>query len=198
MVTRQIKQKLEDGTEIVVDIGAKAEHVETDSEHRFVSDAEKEAWGKAVSGDYIGGQELSEEANTEDARAQYTVLQKTTAGTEQAMFTKTLEGLPLGMYSVMLRAKVSQNTGTDAALDIKIKVAGDGGLLKEAMIKPSMFSAVDKFQTLGFIVDFDAARNEGMQIEASMPAYSSADAAVTVTVDYVLIAPAYTAVSSIG
>lgn len=197
MVTRQMKQKLEDGTEITVDIGAKAENVVTDSEHRFVSDAEKAAWGKAASGNYAGGLELSEEATVEDAKAQYTVLQKTTASTEQPMFNKTLDGLPLGTYSVMLRAKVSGNTGSEAAVNIKIKAAGDGSLLKEIIIKPSMFSAADKFQTLGFVVDFDTVKDDGMQIEASMPAHSSTDNAVTVTVDYVLVAPAYTAVSSV-
>ena len=43
MVTKQIKQKQADGTEITLDIGAKAENVETDSEHQFVTAAEKEA-----------------------------------------------------------------------------------------------------------------------------------------------------------
>lgn len=48
MVTRQITQKQEDGTEVVVDIGAKAENVETDATRRFVSDTEKSFWnGKA-------------------------------------------------------------------------------------------------------------------------------------------------------
>lgn len=43
MVTKQIKQKRADGTEITLDIGAKAENVETDSERQFVTAAEKAA-----------------------------------------------------------------------------------------------------------------------------------------------------------
>lgn len=43
MVTKQIKQKQADGTEITLDIGAKAENVETDSERQFVTAAEKAA-----------------------------------------------------------------------------------------------------------------------------------------------------------
>ena len=37
MVTKQIKKKLEDGTVVTVDIGALAEHVETDVYRRFVT-----------------------------------------------------------------------------------------------------------------------------------------------------------------
>mgnify|MGYP005762843791 CR=1 FL=1 len=43
MVVKQIKQKQSDGEEIVLDIGAKAENIETDSDHQFVTAAEKEA-----------------------------------------------------------------------------------------------------------------------------------------------------------
>lgn len=43
MVTKQIKQKQADGTEIILDIGAKAKNVETDSERQFVTAAEKAA-----------------------------------------------------------------------------------------------------------------------------------------------------------
>lgn len=81
MVTRQMKQKLEDGTEITVDIGAKAENVVTDSEHRFVSDAEKAAWGKAASGDYAEKQDL-EEVRELAQTAKTTAEQATTAITK--------------------------------------------------------------------------------------------------------------------
>lgn len=40
MVTKQIKQKLEDGTVLTVDIGALAEYVETDTYRQFVTEDE--------------------------------------------------------------------------------------------------------------------------------------------------------------
>lgn len=43
MVVKQIKQKQSDGKEIVLDIGAKAVNIETDSDHQFVTSAEKAA-----------------------------------------------------------------------------------------------------------------------------------------------------------
>lgn len=45
MVTRQLKQKLEDGSEITVDIGAMAENIVTDRERQFVTGLEKESLG---------------------------------------------------------------------------------------------------------------------------------------------------------
>lgn len=43
MVTKQISQKQEDGSVITLDIGAEAVNIETDSEHQFVTAAEKSA-----------------------------------------------------------------------------------------------------------------------------------------------------------
>lgn len=42
MVTRQIKHKQEDGSEVTLDIGALAANVETDESHQFVTQEEKE------------------------------------------------------------------------------------------------------------------------------------------------------------
>ncbi|MDO4313787.1 MAG: hypothetical protein Q4C52_11960 [Eubacteriales bacterium] len=195
MVTKQIKQKLEDGTEIVVDIGAMAENVETDPNHRFVTDKEKETWGKATAMNYVGGSELSEDATIEDEKAQYAIAPKTAGDSEQVLFSKNLNGLPLGLYSAMFRMKMSEITEDVNLVDIKAKTGSDGRLLKEIYIKPSMFNAADKFQTMGFLVDFDANKGDTLCIDAILLASSSA---VTVTIDYVLVAPAYTAVSSLA
>ena len=43
MVTRQIKHKQEDGSEVTLDIGALAANVKTDESHQFVTQQEKEA-----------------------------------------------------------------------------------------------------------------------------------------------------------
>lgn len=43
MVTRQIKHKQKDGSEVTLDIGALAANVETDESHQFVTQQEKEA-----------------------------------------------------------------------------------------------------------------------------------------------------------
>lgn len=50
MVTKQIKHKQDDGQEVVLDIGAKAENVETDEERQFVTAAEKAALQSASEG----------------------------------------------------------------------------------------------------------------------------------------------------
>lgn len=146
-------------------------------------------------GKYIGGTALSSEATGTDSKSQYAVLKKTASGSSQALFAIASK-FPPGTYSIMLRMKVSNITVADNLVDIVAKVSSASGTqLKEVYIKPSMFSAADKFQTIGFVVDFDAGKDNSLYLAATLLACSTT---VAVTIDYVLIAPAYTAVSSIA
>lgn len=148
---------------------------------------------KAKTGITYGGNELSSDANIEDDKAQYPVIQKTLSNEVQELFHMTRK-LPQGIYAIMLRAKVSDNTPTESIISIKAKTNNDSGtLIKEVQIKPNMFIENNKFQTVGFLLDFDVNKNDELFISASLLAGTSA---VTVSIDYILLSPAYTAVSS--
>ena len=160
-----------------------------------IMQAIKDLGGGGSGGKYIGGTELSSDATGSDSKAQYSVIKKTASSSPQALFGVSCK-VPPGSYSVMLRLKVSDIAVIDNLIDITAKVdSASGTQLKEAYIKPSMFSAADKFQTIGLVVDFDAGKNNSLYLSATLLSCSTA---VTVTIDYVLIAPAYTAVSSIA
>lgn len=167
----------------------------TQAEIDAINQKIKDLNGSGTGGEYIGGAALSSEATGTDSKAQYAVIIKTASSSSQALFAIASK-FPPGTYSIMLRMKVSNITVADNLVDIVAKVnTASGTQLKEVYIKPSMFSAADKFQTIGFVVDFDAGKENSLYLAATLLACSTA---VTVTIDYVLIAPAYTAVSSIA
>lgn len=151
--------------------------------------------GSGGTGKYFGGTKLSTDANLNDDKAQYPVIQKTASGSSQTLFSIACK-LPPGTYSVMMRLKVSNIAVTDNIININAKINNDSGAqLKEVFIKPNMFSFANKFQTLGFVVDFDAGKNDSLFLATTLLACSIA---VKVTVDYVLIAPTFTGISSIA
>lgn len=167
----------------------------TQAEIDAINQKIKDLNGSGTGGEYIGGAALSSDATGTDSKAQYAVIKKTASGSPQALFAVASK-FPPGTYSVMVRLKVSDIAVTDNLIDIVAKVnSASGTQLKKVYIKPSMFSEADKFQTIGFVVDFDAGKGSSLYIAATLLACSTA---VAVTIDYVLIAPAYTAVSSIA
>ena len=206
MVTRQIKHKQDDGSEVTLDIGALAANVETDESHQFVTQEEKnkvkdiekikedikdiqESMSGSESPDIFacmhlyGGTALDPKGTTKDEKAQYDVISLSTAA-KSTVFSKNLTDLPKGMYSVMLRMKISQITSGANVFKVS---CGE----KNFYIKPKMFQAANTYQTLGFTVE-----NVSGTTQVSL-AVDTVLAGQTAAVDYPMIAPAFTAISSV-
>ena len=140
-------------------------------------------------GIYVGGTNLSAEATINDEEAEYPVLSKNANSiSEITLFSKSLT-LKIGTYSVMIRMKVS---------DISVKIrkgSSVGEIIKEIRISPNMFDANNKYKILGTIVDFgEVKKGTKMYIEASIMKTTIME---TVTIDYMLVNPAYTSVSAV-
>lgn len=147
-------------------------------------------------GIYVGGTNLSMEATINDEDAEYLALSKSTNTiSETPLFSKSL-ALKIGTYSVMIRMKVSDTTKTDSVISVKIrKGSSTGDIIKEIRISPSMFDENNKYKILGTIVDFGEVRKgTKMYIEASIMKTTIME---TVTIDYMLVNPAYTSVSAV-
>ena len=145
----------------------------------------QESYNK-LAGMFIGGKELSTEATVADEKARYPVIQK----------TSSTSAIPQGLYSVMLRIKLSDNASSNNLIKIKTTLnSASGTLLKETYIKPSMLDARDKYQTFGFCVEQNGTKTDKLFLSVSMLKTSAQN---TLSIDYVVISPAYVAVSAIG
>ena len=140
-------------------------------------------------GIYVGGTNLSTEATINDEEAEYSVLSKNASSiSEITLFSKSL-ALKIGTYSVMIRMKVS-------VISVKIRKGSSAGeIVKEIRISPSMLDVNNKYKILGTIVDFgEVKKGTKMHIEASILKTTIME---TVTIDYMLVNPAYTSVSAV-
>lgn len=147
-------------------------------------------------GIYTGGNALSSEANVNDEDAEYLALNKNSSSVSDVqLFSKSLS-VKIGTYSVMIRMKVSDISKTDSIISVKIrKGSASGELIKEIRISPNMFDSNNKYKILGTIVDFgEVKKGTKMHIEASILKTTITE---TVTVDYMLVNPAYTSVSAV-
>lgn len=145
---------------------------------------------------YVGGNTLSSEAAVNDENAEYLTLRKNSSSISNvALFAKSLD-VKIGTYSVMFRMKVSDITKSDAIISVKIrKGSAAGELIKEIRISPNTFDANNKYKILGTIVDFgEVKKGTKMYVEASILKTTITE---TVTIDYMLVNPAYTSVSAV-
>lgn len=134
-----------------------------------------------------GGTSLSSAGTTTDSASQYKVISKSTASTAD-IFSKSVT-LPKGLYSVMVRMKVSAITSTSNIFKLTIV---DGSTTTTKYIKPSMFKAANAYMTLGTAVENTSGT---LTITLSI---STALASQTACVDYLAIAPAMVGVTSIA
>lgn len=147
-------------------------------------------------GIYVGGTNLSTEATINDEEAEYPVLSKNASSiSEITLFSKSL-ALKIGTYSVMIRMKVSDISKTDSVISVKIRKGSyTGEIIKEIRISPNMFDVNNKYKILGTVVDFgEVKKGTKMHIEASILKTTIME---TVTIDYMLVNPAYTSVSAV-
>ena len=96
----------------------------------------------------------------------------------------------------MIRMKVSDLSKTDSVISVKIRKGSSAGeIVKEIRISPSMLDVNNKYKILGTIVDFgEVKKGTKMHIEASILKTTIME---TVTIDYMLVNPAYTSVSAV-
>ena len=136
-----------------------------------------------------GGLELSVDANIADASAQFSVIRKTSStATVQTLFSKAIDGLRKGLYSLLIRLKVNANS--DSGGLIELSVTSGGTILETRIITAKMFERAGIFQTFGLNVEL----NDTVTITAKMLKNS---ANITVSVDYVMLQPAQTAITSL-
>lgn len=151
----------------------------------------EEELAKAQTDNTYGGTALSDQATVVEEDAQYPVLAKTSStASPQPLFSLTIpqEDIRKGYYSLTLRAKVS--SVSDSAGLINVKVKSNGALLEERTITASKFAEANRFRTVGFNVEVPGS----LTIEATLLANS---ANIKVSVDYVMLQPAHTAITSL-
>lgn len=77
--------------------------------------------GSGVGGMFIGGTKLSSEATTVDNNAQFKIISKSNnSSSDTDLFKVNIKKLEIGTYSIMLRMKLSNVTGTNPVLNIKV------------------------------------------------------------------------------
>lgn len=151
---------------------------------------------EGAGGIYVGGAELSTDATVNDESAEYDVIQKEANSLNDVPLFSTIIDAKIGIYALMLRAKVSDIAKTASLISVKIRENNAAGqLIKEFRVSPDMFDANNKYKVLGTIIDFNTvSKGTRMYIEGAILKTSAAE---TVAVDYILINPAYTSVSAV-
>lgn len=136
-----------------------------------------------------GGTDLSAEATVTDGSAQFNVIRKTSStASTQTLFSKSVEGLRKGLYSLLIRLKASSIT--DGKGLIELKVTSGGTVLETRTITSQMFEKSNTFQTFGLNIDLlDTATITATLLKNS--------ANIAVSVDYVMLQPAQTAITSL-
>lgn len=134
-----------------------------------------------------GGATLSSSATVTDSAAQYKVISRSIGSTGD-IFTKSAT-LPKGLYSVMIRMKVSTISSSSNVFKLTIV---DGSTTTTKYIKPNMFKAEDSYTTLGTAVE-----NTSGTLKITLNVYSTLSNQ-TVCVDYLAIAPTMVGVTSIA
>lgn len=136
-----------------------------------------------------GGTDLSAEATVTDGSAQFNVIRKTSSTAfAQTLFSKSVEGLRKGLYSLLIRLKASSITDGNGL--IELKVTSGGTVLETRTITSQMFEKSNTFQTFGLNIDLlDTATITATLLKNS--------ANIAVSVDYVMLQPAQTAITSL-
>ena len=136
-----------------------------------------------------GGTDLSAEATVTDGSAQFNVIRKTSStASAQTLFSKSVEGLRKGLYSLLIRLKASSITDGNGL--IELKVTSGGTVLETRTITSQMFEKSNTFQTFALNIDLlDTATITATLLKNS--------ANIAVSVDYVMLQPAQTAITSL-
>lgn len=137
--------------------------------------------------------------NTSESEKIYTGSPSSSQDT--TIFAYNLGHLPLGAYSVIIRAKTST---LEAVSLLKVDVSGKSSIgdsnlwqtMKTVDIKGSYFQKVDTWECLSFGVNLDGGRDYNFKIVCKSVKNSNTD--IKYYIDYVRVIPSGTALGSIG
>lgn len=139
-----------------------------------------------MSGIIFAEEALSSEATTEDNKAEYKCLQKTSEA-EAVIFTAQTDEAKFGAYSCAIRAKVSDIEKSGTLLEIETAYVGnERTVLKTVTVSPDMFDAAGAFQSFGFVFDFAGEKTAERKLEVK-GTIKQIDGPVTLTIDYIML-----------
>lgn len=140
---------------------------------------------EAMAPGYIyGGADLSQEATVIDNSAEFPVLRKVSStAANTALFSKQIN-LRKGLYSLLIRLKVSGNTDGNGLVKLQ---AGS----EVRTITAKMFEKAGAYQTFGMNVE---CATDSLSVSVTLLKNS---ANITVSVDYIMLQPAQTAITSL-
>ena len=143
------------------------------------------------------GTDLNSLANGSDSYAQYdgNVISAAISNQGYKFFETTFEDLTLGKYSVIMRAKVTNNSSAEQCLQINVRENdASGTVLATRNVSLNMFAESDKYDTLGFTFNFNSAKDTKLYIVGKMVGTTSG---VNMSLDYISLMPAFTSMSEI-
>ncbi len=140
---------------------------------------------EAMASGYIyGGTDLSQEATVVDSTAEFPVLRKVSStAANTSLFSKQIN-LRKGLYSLLIRLKVSGNTDGNGLVKLQ---AGS----EVRTITAKMFEKAGAYQTFGMNVE---CATDSLSVSVTLLKNS---ANITVSVDYIMLQPAQTAITSL-
>lgn len=134
----------------------------------------------------IGGEDLGGAAPSgSDSSAQFTTVPISLTTTSTTLANFTLDDLPLGMYSILIRLKLSAVSSSSKVLQLK---AGSDTF----QIAPNMLSSANKYCTIGFI----ASHTSKGALTVSLKRNTTTINGVSGALDYIMVTPAATAIYS--
>lgn len=118
-----------------------------------------------------------------DANAEYTPVPINLSTSNSSLANITITDLPLGMYSVLLRFKLSAVSSANKSLSL---VAGGTTFT----ISPNMLAKANSYTTLGFLISNSTKNNFSIKFNTT----STTTSGVTGSLDYIMVTPAATAI----
>lgn len=149
----------------------------------------KEKIEKMATDNTWGGTDLSADATTADNNAQFPVIKKTSStASPQTLFSLSVDKIRKGLYSLLIRMKADSNTDGNGL--VELKVTSGGTAIETRTITSKKFDNPNVFQTFGL----NAELPDTVTITATLLKNS---ANITVSVDYVMLQPAQTTITSL-
>lgn len=118
-----------------------------------------------------------------DANAQFSPKAINLGTSRVALASISIDDLPLGEYSIMIRLKLSAVSSGNKSLQLTV----DG---VDYYISPSMLSSANTYTTIGFLVSHTVKGNMTISFGTS----STTTSGVTGSLDYIMVTPAATAI----
>lgn len=145
-------------------------------------------FGAMLGGEGIGG-------TTPDATAASSaVVVAELDGADSEICSASVE-LPFGCWSVVVRAKASA-TGEGTLMRASAYHAGD--LLASVDVPHGLFDEAGRWESVAFGVDFHGDASDGRTLRVELTSPDGGAAGVDVSVDYIWVLPAATALGSVG